>query len=214
MGLRRLRAVFGIDTEDVDKLVDLAIAIVAAMKKAQSTYSAPNPPLSVLESQIEDVVSLKPLVRNKTPGASATLRKKRLVLLGSLESERLYVQTLADAAPSQEDAMAIIQNAALKVGEAPVYARGALEIKQGQLSGSVDLAAHYRLLVDKPKGRRNFIWEYSTNGGQTWIRSATTPLANHTIANLPPLTVCEFRVALHDRNGQSAWSPVVSFIVH
>lgn len=210
----RVRGILGVNKYKIVEVLALANAMKAAMGTKQTVYLAPNPSLDILGNQIEDLEAAQLLVRNRAPGAAAARDEKRNVLWTSMENERMYVQTLADAAGSPEQARTIILGAALMVANVPVRPTSALVAELGQQPGSVDLVAHVRHLVNKVRGRRYFNWEFTVNGGQSWSAAPTTPLAETTIMGLPRLTVCGFRVSVSDPSGQSDWSPIVSILVH
>ena len=89
-----------------------------------------------------------------------------------------------------------------------------LRARQGDHSGSVKLYASVALLVTG-KGGRFFNWEYSLDGGVTWVAAPSTPQSKTTISGLPTLKQVLFRTSVTlTKTGQGPWTDGVSFIVH
>lgn len=211
MGLRRVRAVLKLKKNNVPVLLAQAKAIHAAMSANQAIFTAPNPPLATLLTQIEALDAAEQATHTKAKGTAAVRNTKRNVLISSLELERAYVQSLADASP--EEAVAIIEAASMKVAASPRHAKEVLGAKLGQPPGTVILDANAGLLGRGTK-QVCFNWLFSTDGGKTWISAPSTPLPHTSITGLPLLTVCSFRVNISDADGPTAWSQAVSILVH
>jgi hypothetical protein len=102
----------------------------------------------------------------------------------------------------------------MKIAETPVRNKPALQANRGSLSGNVVLIANALLLAGKGKGRRLFNWQYSADGGKTWVAVPSTTDADTSISGLTPLTTYLFRVSIGMGKTEGAWSQIVSLIVH
>ncbi len=107
----------------------------------------------------------------------------------------------------------------MQIASRPPRAKVPLRARQGDQPGVVILYASVPLLVTtkkkEKKGGRYFNWEYSLDGGKTWIAVAATPKAKTTIPGLPVLTTVSFRASVTDNKvGQGPWTDPVPFLVH
>jgi hypothetical protein len=182
------------------------------MNADKVTFAAPNPPLAALLGQIQALDVAEQATSTKTKGTVAVRDTKRELLVTSLESERMYVQSLCDASPEQ--AVAVATAAAMAIGKVPTYAKPILQAKLGAQSGAVVLVANASLLVGKRVTKKvTFNWQLSADGGKTWTGAPSTPLASTEIGNLTPLTTYDFRVGATVSKVTGEWSQAVALLV-
>src|SRR4029078_1897255 len=111
----------------------------------------------------------------RAKGAAAARNVQREILIGMLETERAYVQTLCDAKPAQ--AVATIEAAGMTVAIPSVRSDPILKVRGGPQSGTVFLDANAAVLVGK-RGRKIFFnWQWTTDGGKTFNTTPSTPVA-------------------------------------
>jgi hypothetical protein len=215
MRLGRYRAVFGVVLTKVDEVVDRATAMDIGMGSDTTTYAAPNPPLPAFKTLIANVTTAQGVVKTRAVGAAATRNVQLQLLIGGMESERLYIQTLADGNTS--NAIKIIQNAGLVVAAAPGGTKLMLMLRNGPQSGSVICDANVGLLVGTgakhPYAARFFGWQYTTNGGTSFITAPTTANGKTLITGLTPLTLVGVRVNITILGVTSEWSDVATIPV-
>lgn len=191
---QRIRAVLGLTKTNVPVLLAGAKTIHNAMGAAAAQFPSPNPPLATLQAQIQDLDTAEQATKTKTKGTVAIRDTKREILYSSLESERMYVQSLADANPEQ--AVAIVTAAGLGVGKTPSRTKPVLQVKPGPLPGTAKLVANASLLAGKRTSKSvTYNWQMSADGGKTWTNLPSTPLASTTVENLTALTTYMFRVS-------------------
>jgi hypothetical protein len=208
----RVRAVLNLDKKKIPAVLSLAKAIYTGMGANPTLFPSPNPPLPTLLSEIQTLDTAQQAVRSGTKGLANTRNVKRDALVTSLENERMYVQTLCDANP--DEAVALITAAEMAVGKAPTREKPVLKVKPGAASGSVDLAANASILVGKDVSRKAlFNWQYSADGGKTWIGAPPTPFASTQITGLTPAITYAFRVSATVSTVTGPWSPFVSILV-
>ncbi len=58
-------------------------------------------------------------------------------------------------------------------------------------------------------------WQYTADGGKTFVNAPSTPTGKTLVSGLTPLTAYGFRVSVTGSNGVAGeWSPLVTFVVH
>jgi hypothetical protein len=209
----RVRAVLTLPKTKVATLLAIAKAVYNAFQSNQGLLPQPIPPLPVVQGQIQALDVAQQATSTRARGTAATRNAKRDVLVTSLESWRMYVQTLCDANPEQAEAL--VAAAAMTIAKVPLHAKPVLAARLGVVSGTVTLEANATLLVGRGvKKHAAYQWQYSADGGKTWTNAPATPLASTTIEGLTPLTTYAFRVAATVSKTVGAWSQAVTLIVH
>jgi hypothetical protein len=75
------------------------------------------------------------------------------------------------------------------------------------VSGSVKL-------ITKSSGTRSgYEWEYSLDGGKTWVNAPVTLQAKTTVAGLTPGATVQFRYRPVTKGGEGDWSQTVVLLV-
>jgi hypothetical protein len=181
---------------------------------AGTFFPSPNPTLQVFSGQI--VITDKAQVAAAQGGKGmAAARDVQLGLLaGMMDSELVYIQSIADAA-NPDESVAILHAGGVEVAGVAVRTKAVLTVTQAQPSGPVVLEANARVLLGDDLRRKHFFsWEYTTNGGQTFVAMPSTPDASTTMTGLAPLTTVGFRVAVTTtKSGMGPWSQVVTIFV-
>jgi hypothetical protein len=187
-------------------------AIQAAMAAHASIFVAPPVDLGVFKSQIDALAIQQQAARARMPGAAALREEALRVVASSAELLRAYVEQLCNSSP--ESGVTIAQAASMQIYTAPVRAKVPLRARQGDHPGVVILYASASLLAPG-RGGRFFNWSYSVDGGASWIAVASTPKSKTTLAGLPVLEECLFRVSVTDnRTGEGSWTAPLPFLVH
>jgi hypothetical protein len=209
--VKRVRLILRIRRDITASVLGRAYAVYNGMAADPVRYVAPNPPLPVLQGQIEKVEDAEKRAATRVRGAASVRDVEREALAAMLETERSYVQTLCDAEPGH--AVAIAEGAGLVVALPTTRVTPILDAGNAAQSGAVDLFANASALIDK-RGRKTFFnWQWTTDGGATFHDATPTALARTTVEDLAPLTMVGFRVAVSDRDGRGPWSQVVSILV-
>ena len=216
MSLRRIRAVLGVSVVQVPKLIVCAQAMHDGMAADTATYGMPNPPLPDYLVLIQRTAAAQQLVRNRTLGAAAARDVQRDLLFTAMQSERTFIQGLADASPGR--AVMIIQNAGLRVAAPPVHPKALLTLRNGKPPGTVECDANVGLLIAaagpiRPSQYRFYNWEYTLTGGAGFLAMPSTSKGKTTISGLTPLTMVGVRVSMTNGTGTGDWSQVVSILV-
>lgn len=213
--MRRLFAAFGIDLKKIPQIIMCAQGMHDGMAADPATYAAPNPSLPSFLGLIHNLASAQQVVATRVRGAAAVRDMHRSFLITAMESELTYVQSLADASPLE--AKALIQNVGLVIAASTASTKPLLTLRRGARPGSVDCEANVGMLLSaettKLRQHKFFNWEYTVDGGDTFIRARSTTTGKITLVGLTPLTMVGVRVNLHLRSGPGEWSPVVTFLV-
>jgi hypothetical protein len=185
-------------------LIALAKAIVQALTGNQS-FPNPDPPLAAVTSAIADLEASQALVQTRAKGAVQARATKRAALVALLRGLLAYVQKVADA--DLAHAPELIASAGLRAKKVAVRAKRVFAAKHGSLSGSVSLVS--------PTGgkRAGYEWQYSADGGKTWVEARATLRADTTITGLVPGSTYLFRGRVVDKKGDTDWCAPVSLIV-
>lgn len=188
----------------VAQLITYATGIVTGMS---NNPAFPNPvvALATVTSAITALSTAETAALTRLKGTAATRDEKRAALVSLLEQLRAYVQAQADASP--ENGASIIQSAGMAVRKVATHGPRTFTAKAGAVSGSVKLYA-------QSVGQRGaYMWEYSTDGGKTWIATPVTLQAKTTLSGLTPGATVQFRYQPVSKTGEGDWSQTISLLV-
>jgi hypothetical protein len=188
----------------VADLIAYATRIIAAMT-GNPLFPTPTPPLPTVTAALGDLQTAETAALARTQGAATTRNEKRAALVIMLRQLRGYVQSIADATP--ENGPSIIESAAMAVRKTPVRAAQAFAVKQGVVSGSA------RVTGIVAARRASYEWQYSLDGGKTWVATAGTLKASVTVTGLPVGTAVQFRYRAITKAGEGDWSQAVVLVV-
>ena len=128
-----------------------------------------------------------------------------MTLVTLLEELRTYVQSTADASP--ENGPSIIQSAGLALRKTPVKAPRGFVARPGPVSGTA------KIVAPAVARRASYEWQYSNDGGKTWLAMPSTLQAKTTLTGLTPASTVQYRYRAVTRKGEGDWSQPVSMIV-
>ena len=129
----------------------------------------------------------------------------RAVVVSLLQQLRGHVQAVADATP--ESGATIIQSAGIAVRKIPQRPARVFAAKPGPISGSAKLTATI------PARRASYEWQFSTDGGKTWVSAPASLQAKTTIVGLPAGSSVQFRYKAITRTGEGDWSQPAALLV-
>jgi hypothetical protein len=139
-------------------------------------------------------------------GAATVRNDKRAAVVVLLQQLRAYVQNIADATP--ESGASIIESSGLAVRKSITRGKQQFAAKQGSLSGSAVVTA----VSAGP--RSSYEWQYSVDGGKTWVDAPSTTQGKTTVHGLPTATAVLFRyLAVTPKGGQGDWSAPLTLVV-
>jgi hypothetical protein len=198
-------------TISLDVPTKIADVILYANNIAQKmtnnpAFPTPTPTVAALTAAVTDLHAAETNALSRAVGSATVRNDKRTVLVSLLQQLRGYVQSVADATP--ENGAAIIESGGLTVRKIPTRGKQAFAARPGALSGSAIVTA----VSAGP--RSSYEWQYSTDGGKTWVFAPATTQGKTTVTGLPSGTTVQFRyLAVTPKGGQGDWSPAVSLLV-
>ena len=170
------------------------------------SFPTPTPSLAVVDAAIADLQAAETAAQSRLgKGAIATRNDKRVVLVGLLRQLKAYAQAQADLNP--ENGAAIIQSGGFGVRKPIVRRPNAFSAKPGPVSGSA------KVYAVSAGPRASYEWEYSTDGGKTWIAAPPTLQAKTTVTGLQAATAVQFKYRAVTKAGPGDWSQPVSLTV-
>ncbi len=185
-------------------LIGLAKSIVQGLSGNQS-FPNPDPSVAVLDTAIADLEAAETAAQTRVKGAVATRDEKRAALIALLRKEKAYVQNVVDAHPEQ--AAALTQSVAMGLKKPTVHGKHVFAVKEGRLSGAVTIT------TVKAGTHASYEWEYSSDGGKTWLPMPPTTQARTELSGLQPGTSYWFRYRSVTKLGPSDWSAPLAFLV-
>ncbi len=168
-------------------------------------FPSPDPVITAFDTALKNFGTAATAAQTRATGTVAARNAARVVFVGALQAVKAHVQTVADATPEQAEA--IITSAALAVKKTTARQKQTFAVKYGPTSGTVEVVA-------KAAGARaSYEWQFSTDGGKTWIQVPNTLQAKTTIMLLPVATIVEFRYRVTTKTGMGDWSLPTSILV-
>jgi hypothetical protein len=185
-------------------LIVYAQGIVKRMT-ANASFPAPTPPLTTVTAAIDDLQAAETAALARTKGAATARNDKRKVLVGVLQQVRSYIQSVADT--DGVNAASIIESAGVAVRKKATRHARTFIAKPGRVSGEAMVTAAVAAR------RASYEWEYSTDGGKSWIAAPPTLQAKATIDGLAPGSTVQFKYRAVTRTGADDWSQPVSLTI-
>lgn len=190
--------------KSVPALLTYAGQVVSAMT-SNPMFPNPSPTLAVLQAAIHDLQLAETAALARTKGAVTTRNEKKVPLIKLLQQLKGYVQTTADA--SADNGASIIQSAGLAVKKSPTHKARVFVAAAGATSGAA------KLVAASAGPRSSYEWQYSLDGGKTWVSAPVTLQAKTLVVGLTPGVTVLFRYRPVTKAGEGDWSQTVSLIV-
>jgi hypothetical protein len=184
-------------------LTEHSTTVVNTMTVNKSTFGSPSPALTTVSAAIATLVSTQTAFKAHL-STRAPRDEARTNLMQLMQQLRVYVQSLVSANPAQ--ASTIAQDAAMGLRKAPTHHKSDLSVK-AVASGSV------KVVAKALKGAKANDFQYSTDGGKTWIAVPTSTQAHTTITGLVPGTTVIYRHRPITKAGPGDWSQTVAAVV-
>jgi hypothetical protein len=185
-------------------LVAYATGVVKAMT-GNPQFPAPVPPLATVTQAINELQTAETAAQSRIKGAVTTRNEKHTALVAILQQLRAHIQAVADA--NVENGASIIESAGVAVRKVPVRAPRVFDATPGPVSGTVKLVAR------SAATRSSYEWQYSADGGKTWVIAPATLQAKTTVLGLTPGATVQFRYRPVTKVGEGDWSQTVVLLV-
>ena len=188
----------------VPALIAYAQGIVTRMT-GNPSFPAPVPTLAAVTAALADLQTAETAAPARTKGAVTARNEKREVLVAALQQLRAHVQSIADADPT--GASSLIESAGVAVRKTPTRTARAFAAKPGPVSGVAKVTAV------AASRRASYEWQYSADGGKTWVAAPTTLQAKTSVSGLTAGTTMVFRYRAVTKAGEGDWSQPTSLMV-
>jgi hypothetical protein len=187
-----------------------AQAIVTNMTNNAVIFVAPVPALPLVTTDINNLETAQGEAETRVAGAAAERNLKYDIVLDDLRGLQRYVQTLADAAPNEAAAIAIINSSGFDLKVQGVRVKPMLVARNGQGAGIIKLVA--KAFTSTPRQRASYEWQMSTDG-INWTNLPGTLQAKTTVSGLTAGSRYYFRFRYLLKTGVQDWSTIVSVVV-
>ena len=179
--------------------------IVQAMTN-NASFPSPTPKLATVSSDLDALEAAEVTAQSRAKGTAATRDLKKKAVDDDLMALKACVQAFVNQS-SPESALAIIQSAGMSVRPYTARQKAVLAALMTQIPGQVELRA-------KAVGKHAaYEWQYSADGGKTWIAIGTTTDADTTVSGLTVGTTYLFRFRATVKKTTGDWTQL-SFTVH
>jgi hypothetical protein len=188
----------------VAQIITFAQNVVTAMTN-NPKFPSPSPALTLVTTAITALGAAEATALTRAKGAATTRNDKKAALVALLQQLRTYVQTVADA--DADNSANIIQGAGFTVKKTAVHKPRTFELTQGAVSGSA------KVVCPTAGHRASYDWEYSSDGGKTWIPLPSTLQAKTSITGLTQGSTVQVRYRAVTKSGVADWSQPVSLFL-
>jgi hypothetical protein len=199
----KIIVVLGLPSRIADFIVR-ATAIGNAMTANSKEFPSPPLALTVLTSHINDLTAKQAVTKTRVDGAVAdrdAARKQVVIDLGQLQG---YVQQVVNADPA---------NAASLASDAGMSLRKYTHPAKPPLAGKSPSVGTVHLAAKAAQGAGSNEWQYSTDGGKTWLSLPATTQAKTTVTGLTSATAVTFRHRPVTKAGPQDWSQPITTVV-
>ena len=202
--VHKIVVILGLNTKaGIPALAVRSTTIVHAMQASSKLFPSPTPSFAQALADITALTDAETALKNRL-GTRAVRDDKLSIVVADMNQYHAYVQQLANATPSQ--AQLIADGASVSLRKTGSHPKSDLAVKQ-TVSGTV------KLLAKSVKGARAHNWQYSTDGGKTWIDAPQTTKSETTITGLTPGVSVMYRHRALATTGLGDWSQPVTALV-
>jgi hypothetical protein len=188
----------------VPELINLGHVVIEGMTN-NAFIPNPSPSVAVVQTGLDELVTSQAGASVRTSGAVALRNFKKQAFITLLEEVKTNAQSVADANP--ENGPAIIQSMGLGVRKAPARKQLGFHAKLGGVSGAV------KVVAPAAARRASYEWQYSLDGGKTWLDLRSTLQSRTSLTGLTPQTTVMFRYRALVKTGEGDWSQPISILV-
>ncbi len=190
----------------VAAIISLAHAIDAAMTANATTFPKPTPTMVQYSSDLSALVAAQSTALTRAKGAVQARNAALAVVVTDLNQLRAYVEGVADANPAT--AAAIANSAGMELRKVPVQSKNDVNVKQGTTPGAIIVTARVGT-----KQKQSHEWQYSVDGGKTWVAVSPTLKAKTTITGLASGVTVLVQTRALSKTGLAAWTDAASLQV-
>jgi hypothetical protein len=188
----------------VAQIITFAQNVLAAMTN-NPKFPSPSPALSLLAAAITALGLAEATALTRAKGSATTRNDKKAALVALLQALRTYVQTVADA--DAENSANIIQSAGFAVKKTTLHKPRTFTVVQGAVSGTA------KVVCPTAGHRASYDWEYSSDGGKTWVPLPSSLQARTSVVGLAQGSTVQVRYRAVTKAGVADWSQPASLFM-
>lgn len=189
----------------VAKLI-LFVRLVIQKLTNNNWFPNPDPPIAQLTKDVDDLEKAEATARDGGKGTVAARDLALDVVVEDLTLLKGYIRKVCNENPGQVDL--IIDSSGFSRKKLGKHDKPELAAKLGPAPATIRLDAKAR-----QKGSL-YEWQWSSDGGRTWVTLGTTDVANATLTGVTAGTTYSFRFRSTRKGAVSDWSQTVTFTVH
>lgn len=181
-------------------------AILLNIVNNPAIFVSPSPTTALVTTNTTGLETAEALARTRVAGAASARNLKYDVVLKNIHGIQSYVQTLADNAPDEATAIAIISASGFDLKNKGVRVKPLLSVKNAPVSGTA-------ILIAKSAGSRvSYNWRQSIDN-VVWTDLDPTLQAKTTVEGLTRASVVYFQFRAVTKAGAGNWSTSVSLLI-
>jgi hypothetical protein len=193
----------GLKTNSIAALISRSTTIASAIEANKATFTSPTPPLATVNAAIATLTSAESTFKAHT-GTRSDRDAARVALVALMQQLHTYVQGVVNANPSE--AAVIAEEAAMALKKPTTHSKPPLAVKQ-------TVSSAVKVVAKAIAGAKANDWQYSTDGGKTWLDAPTTTKASTTITGLVPGATVMYRHRPITKDGPGDWSQPITAVV-
>jgi hypothetical protein len=178
--------------------------ILEAIAADKVTFPSPPVAIATVVAHVAALSSAESATKTRAAGTKQARDAARKLVIEDANQLHGYVQQLANASPEQAGAIAAA--AAMTLRKTGAHPKSDLSVKQG-VSGTVHIVAK------SVKGARSHEWQYSVDGGKSWVSALPTTQPRTTLSGFQPGTLVSVRHRTIVKGGPGDWTPTVTLAV-
>jgi hypothetical protein len=189
---------------NVAALIIFGRQVWAAIAANAAYFATPSPTVAAATANLDALEQAEALVPHGGPPAVAARNLKQAAVETDLKTFKAYLLGLCMLSPALAEAMIVAS--CLRQGRTTPRSKPLLAAKLGA-------APHQIVLRAKAVAKRGvaYLWQYSIDGGATWVNIGTSTEANTIFTGATPKTAYLFRYQATIKQTTSAPSQPISF---
>ncbi len=196
--------------KDADFLINAQAIFDALTVNISGFYTPPFVDMPKFQGCLKDFTNAIKNSKQRLLDSAAQKKTAKTNLYGVLKDALAYVNSLAW---DNLDAAAIITGAKMVVKANKTSKKQDFKVKQGLTTGEA-LIISLALMLDGKYLKATYYWQYSLDGGVTWIDIPQTSRANTTLIGMPAGVPAKFRKRTYSaKTGLSKWCTPIDFTV-
>ncbi len=159
------------------------------------TFPAPSPAMALMTTHLNTLSTCQQDAKTRVEGAVAARDAAAGVVIADMHTLGTYVSGLCNADPA---------NAAAIATEAGMYIRKSSSFTKPPMRITQTVSGTAKVIAKAIKGAKAYDFQYSTDGGKTWLAVPTSTKSSVTVSSLTP-GATQFRYRAITKTGVLDW---------